>query len=117
MPSNTAAIAAPWARGVYKLRSFVDPDTALDNKAYTIIATYYKGGALELYTIYLARFGDDRLTYYMDIVGSFPMLFDLDSFSIGVRALRNARDWAMEQRGKLADAANAKSRALLPAAN
>ena len=53
----------------------------------------------------------------MDIVGSFPMLFDLVSFSIGVRALRKARDWAMEQREKLADAANAKSRALLPAAN
>ena len=105
------------ARGVYKLRSFTDPDTALDNKAYTIVATYHKGGILELYTIHPARFGNDGFTYYMALLDKFLMDVNLDSFSKGVRALRNARDWAMEQRKKMADAANAKRRALLPAAN
>ena len=105
------------ARGVYKLRSFIDPDTALDNKAYTIVATYHKGGTLELYTIHPARFGYNGITYYMALLDKFLMDFNLDSFSKGVRALRNARDWAMEQRKKMADDANAKRRALLPAAN
>ena len=105
------------ARGVYKLRSFIDPDTALDNKAYTIVATYHKGGTLELYTIHPARFGDNGITYYMALLDKFLMDVNLDSFSKGARALRNARDWAMEQRKKMADDANAKRRALLPAAN
>ena len=61
------------ARGVYKLRSFIDPDTALDNKAYTIVATYHKGGTLELYTIHPARFGDNGIAYYMTLLEGFFM--------------------------------------------
>ena len=105
------------ARGVYELRSFVNPDRALDNKAYTIVATYHKEGILGLYTIHPARLGNEKLTYYMATLAKFDIDFDLNSFAKGVRALRNARDWAMEQREKLADAANAKSRELLSTAN
>ena len=68
------------ARGIYKLRSFIDPDTALDNKAYTIVATYYKEDILKIYTIHPARFGDDKITYYMALLDGFIMNTNLDSF-------------------------------------
>lgn len=53
----------------------------------------------------------------MTLLGMSSMIVDLQSFLTGVRALRNSRDWAKGQRQKLVDAANAKSRASLPAAN
>ena len=103
------------ARGVYKLRSYVDPDTALDNKAYTIVATFHKEGSLKLFTIHPTQFRNDVIAYHMTVLGTFNMNDDLESFRKGVRALRNARNWAMEQRKNLANAANAKRRAPLPA--
>lgn len=102
---------------MYKLREFVDPDTALDNKAYTIVATYHGEGALKLFTIHPAKDKDDEVAYYMTLLGAFFMDTDLESFRKGVRALRNARDWAKEQREALADSANAMSRAALSAAD
>lgn len=104
------------ARGVYKLRSYVNPATALDNNAYTVVATYNTEGTLKLFTIHPTQGQGDELAYYMALIGTFPLTDNLDSFLRGTRALRNARDWAMEQRRALADAANAKIRALLPAA-
>ena len=39
---------------MYKLRLYVNLETAYDNNAYTITSTYYGGiGALKLYSIYL----------------------------------------------------------------
>ena len=96
------------ARGVYKLRSYVNLDTALDNRAYTVIATYCQIGTLQLYTIHPAKFGNDDMGYYMTLLGAFVMTDNLESFRKGVRALRNARDWAIEQRKNLADSANAQ---------
>ena len=105
------------ARGIYKLRSYMDPYTALDNKAYTIVATFCGDGSLKLFTVHPAQFGNDEIAYYMTSLRTYVMTEDLESFRKGVRALRNARSWAMEQRKTLADAANAKRRAPLPAAN
>ena len=103
------------ARGVYKLRSYVDPDTALDNKAYTIVATFHKEGSLKLFTIHPTQFRNDVIAYHMTVLGTFIMTDELESFRKGVRALRNARNWAMEQRENLANTANARRRAALPA--
>ena len=96
------------ARGVCQLRSYVDLATALDNNAYTVVATYNGQGILQLFAIHLARFGSGDIAYYMTLLGGFFMNDNLESFRTGVRALRNARDWAKEQRQTLADAANAK---------
>lgn len=103
------------ARGVSQLRSYVNLDTALDDNAYTVVAIYCNSGLLQLFAIHLARFGSDDIAYYMTLLRSFNLTDDLESFRTGVRALRNVRDWAKEQRQTLADAANAKSRAPLPA--
>lgn len=100
------------ARGVYKLRSYVDPDTALDNSAYTVVATYHSEGTLKLYTIHPVRFPDGGIAYYMTCLDAFFITGNLNNFRRGVRALRNARNWAAEQRRVLANAANAKIRAL-----
>ena len=41
------------ARGVHELRSYVNPETAYDNNAYTIPSTYYGGSeTLTMYTTY-----------------------------------------------------------------
>ncbi len=103
------------ARGIWKMRSYIDLATAFDDNAYTVVATYHRGGSLQLFAIHLARFGSDEIACYMTLLRTFPMIDNLESFRIGVRGLRNARDWAKEQRQTLADAANAKVRAPLPA--
>lgn len=79
-------------RGVHQLRSYVDPDTALDNKAYVIVATYHKEGTLKLFTIHPTRYKDDEISYLMTPVDTYNMNINLESFQKGVRALRNARD-------------------------
>lgn len=80
------------ARGVHQLRSYVDPDTTLDNKAYVIVATYPKEGTLKLFTIHPTRYKDDEISYLMTPVDTYNMNINLESFQKGVRALRNARD-------------------------
>lgn len=101
------------ARGVYMLRSYVDPDRALDNKAYTVVVTYHREGLLNLFTIHPAQLKNNEIAYYMTLLGTYNMTFDLETFSRGARALRNLRDWAKEQRQSLAIAANTKRMASL----
>lgn len=54
------------ARKVYKLRSYVDQDTALDNRAYTVVATYHRKGILELYTVHPAQSKKDEICVLHD---------------------------------------------------
>lgn len=84
------------ARGVYKLCLYVNPNTALDNRVYTVVAIYQMSGILQLYTIYPAPFGNDDLGYYMILLCMFPMTDNLESVQRRVRALRNARDDAIK---------------------
>lgn len=40
----------------YKLQLYVDQDTGLDNKKYTVVLFYHRQNSLQLYTIYPAQF-------------------------------------------------------------
>ncbi len=100
------------ARGVHELRSFVDPETAYDNNAYTVTSTYHGGsGDLTIYTTHPTLCNDDRnLTEYrMTQLNGWKMTGNPDAFRQGATFLRNGRDLAEEERKKLIAAANAKA--------
>ncbi|KAB8356475.1 hypothetical protein FH972_024058 [Carpinus fangiana] len=109
--------AAFGARAIYKLRSYVDPDTAVDGNAYTISATYNGGpgsGTLTLYATHLATSEDPNrpVDYHMTQLRGWLMTDSAESFRQGAAAIRNAREWAQEQRKALIAAANAKASTL-----
>lgn len=88
-------------RGVYKLRSFeTDLDTIYDNNVYTIISTYYDG-TLKMYTSHPIEPTDPEnpsFEYYMTQLNTFAITGTAERFREGIGAVRNARDWAKEQR-------------------
>ncbi len=99
------------ARGIHELRSYVDPETAYDNNAYTITSTYHGGtGALKLYSTHLtpSMSPDIPIEYRMTQLNGWDMTGNPDTFRQGASALRNARDWAKEKREELMIAANGK---------
>ena len=99
------------ARGMHELRSYVDPETLFDNKAYTITSTYHHSGLLTIYTTHPTPSEDptNSAEYRMTQLRSFAMTDTPDSFRQGAAALRNARDWAKEKRGELIAAANGEA--------
>ena len=99
------------ARGVHELQSYVDPETSYDDNAYTITSTYHGGsGALKLYTTHRTRSTNPNRDYEfrMTQLRGWDMTDNPDTFRQGAGALRNARDWAKEQREELIAAANGK---------
>ena len=100
------------ARGIHKLRSYVDPDTAYDNNAYTITSTFHSGlGYLAIYATHLVPPKDPGASagYRMTELKAFPVASDPEDFRRGATFLRNARDLAGYERKKLIAAANAKA--------
>lgn len=106
------------ARAVHHLRAFItDPTTALDNNAYVLTALYHSPtGMLWIYAIRAIASPSPsesfahpkKLEYRMTLISRFNLTLSPESFRDGVRAYRNARDWAKEQRDELVRAANAK---------
>ena len=100
------------ARGVHELRSYVDPETAYDDNAYTITSTYHGGsGLLTLYTAHPTPPQDPKTftEYHQTKLNSICVTGSPDSFRQGASALRNARDWAKEKREEIIAAANSKA--------
>lgn len=105
------------ARGVNKLQSYVDPEMNHDNNAYTITSTYHGAtGTLNLYTTHLTPSRDSEIPieFRMTQLDSFAMTGNLDTFRQGATALRNARDWAKQQRDLLIAEANSKVQLAMP---
>ena len=99
------------ARGIHELRSYVDPETAYDNNAYTITSTYHGGsGDLTIYTTHptLSTNAQNLTDYRMTQLNGWKMTGNPEAFRQGASALRNARDWAKEKREELMIAANGK---------
>jgi len=99
------------ARGIHELRSYVDPETAYDNNAYTITSTYHGGsGDLTIYTTHPTLSNDTQnpIEYRMTQLRGWKMTDIPETFRKGASALRNARDWAKERREELTAAANGK---------
>ena len=100
------------ARGIHKLRSYVDPETAYDNNAYTITSTYHGGtGTLTMYTTHTTLSKDPKSSaeYRMTQLKAFAMTSDPETFRQGATFLRNGRDLTGDERRELIAAANAKA--------
>ena len=100
------------ARGVHELRSFIDGEASYNNDAYTITSTYHGGtGALKLYTVHptLSTNPDRVIEFCMTQLNGWDMTGNANTFRQGASALRNARDWAQEERKKLIAAANRRA--------
>lgn len=97
------------ARGIHQLRRYINPATALDGNAYTIAMSY--DGEIDVLTAYVTRLFDwraDKGAYQTFELKSWS-LGERKSFQTGIRAFRNRRDWAAEQRALLIVAANRKA--------
>ena len=71
------------ARGIHQLRSYIDPETAYDNNAYTITSTYHGGsGTLTMYTTHPAPPQDPKTSteYRMTQLNSFTVTGNPDYF-------------------------------------
>ena len=99
------------ARGIHKLRSYVDPETAYDNNTYTITSTYHGGsGDLTIYSTHPIPSNNPQnpIEYRMIQLNGWKMTGNPEAFRQGATALRNARNWAKEKREELIIAANNK---------
>ena len=100
------------ARAMHKLRCLTYEDDALDGNAYTITATFAGGEGSHTLTLYAVhplsskrgRASDDSelaIDYRMTLLRSFALCDSQQTYEEGVTALRNAYDWAKEQRNTL----------------
>ncbi|RDL30681.1 uncharacterized protein BP5553_10026 [Venustampulla echinocandica] len=98
------------ARGMYSLQSYGQDKPTYDNNASTITSIYH-GGTLKMYTSHLAQSnGPGRQPeYYMHQLGTWGMTGSRGACVDGVRAFRNARDWAREQRDEAIKLANERA--------
>lgn len=118
-PDGSGAVAkrqacydgAVGARGIDQLRAFGadKPEALYDDNAYTITSTYHNGH-LQIYTIHPSKPTDpgNPPQYNMTQLRSFALTDTPDVFRKGASALRNARDWAEQQRNELIAAANGR---------
>ncbi|KAF2453108.1 hypothetical protein BDY21DRAFT_388310 [Lineolata rhizophorae] len=98
------------ARGMAALQAYGQSDHAFSGNAYTITCTYV-GDLLRIYTSYPippARPGA-RPEYAMHRIMIVCMTSTIEEFCRGSSALRNAMDWAGEQRNALIERANQRA--------
>ena len=96
---------------MHEFRSYVDPETAYDNNAYTITSTYHGGlGDLMIYSTHLTPSNNPQNLIESRItqLNGWKISRNPDTFRQGASALRNPRDWAKEKREQLMIAANGK---------
>ncbi|PGH23924.1 hypothetical protein AJ80_01986 [Polytolypa hystricis UAMH7299] len=114
-PNGSSAVSARQAlydgtlgaRAMLRLQCY-GKERIYDGNAYTITATYHPMGLLVLYTTHPTEstsHGRDT-DFHRAQLGAWALRGSLEQFREGVSALRNARDWAKEQRDKFIAAAN-----------
>ncbi|KAL8832269.1 MAG: hypothetical protein Q9191_000368 [Dirinaria sp. TL-2023a] len=98
------------ARAMRELRSYAGHEISKNEACYTLTATYNTSPAsVFIYAHHCTPSSDParEYDYHMTRVGGWIMDNDYDGFRDGASALRNAREWAKEQRDELVAAANA----------
>ncbi len=102
------------ARAMHQLQSYKQ-GPVYDGNAYTVTSTYHAGtGILQMYTTHPTQAEDrqNSTEYHMTKVKGWELTSDVDTFRPGASALRNARDWAQEQRDGIISAANDRARSM-----
>ncbi|RDA87724.1 hypothetical protein CP532_1788 [Ophiocordyceps camponoti-leonardi (nom. inval.)] len=97
-------------RGQIALLSTGEPGPVYDHCAHTLGITY-QSGAVRIYAMHALEplTATSRPEYVMTQVDAFSMSGNARTFREGVRAFRNARDWARQQRDELIAQANGVS--------
>ena len=95
------------ARGVWKLQTDGESTPIFDHKAYTITSTYC-AGALMMYSVHLKKSDRFGVEYHHYPIAGYAMFGAKGQFAQGVRAFRNARDWADKQRRQVLKDAHAR---------
>ncbi|KAL8904075.1 MAG: hypothetical protein Q9207_003502 [Kuettlingeria erythrocarpa] len=95
-------------RGMLAIRSYIDPQTAYNNNAFTAACTYYPSGQLTIFIMYATREAQEQPQYHMMQLRSFVMTDQPETFREGATFLRNARDLMKEYRDQHIAAANSK---------
>lgn len=105
-------------RAILHARSYASgDDAAYDGNAHTITSTYFSGaGTLMMYAVHATQpaSSGNRPEYYMTQLGTWALTGSHTHFLEGVGALRNARDWAKEQRDNTIAMANERARNIQP---
>ncbi|KAM5347059.1 hypothetical protein ACJ41O_010064 [Fusarium nematophilum] len=98
------------SRAMHSLQNYGAEKPQYDSKAHTF-SSIYQGGALRLYAHHVTAPTTEggRPEYHMTQVDGYAMTGNLDTFVKGAGALRNALDFAEQQRGDLIQAANARA--------
>lgn len=97
------------ARGMHKIQSYGQGQSVFDGNAYTIGLIYdWYDRAITCYSMHVTGPAgpNGEPNYWTNIICSFQMIDSVDNFREGVAALRNAQDWAKEQRDKFIALAN-----------
>jgi hypothetical protein len=98
-----------YARGMHKIQSYGQGQSVFDGNAYTIGLIYNcYDRDLACYTMHATGPAgpNGEPNYWTNCICSFNMIDSVDTFREGVAALRNAQDWAKEQRDKFIALAN-----------
>ncbi|KAI9814331.1 MAG: hypothetical protein M1832_005911 [Thelocarpon impressellum] len=100
------------ARGMRAIQGFgTDCKTHYDGEAYTLTSDFHPFfGGLRIYSVHPVRPKEAgaRPEYHMSCIGSWALTVSAQQFRDGICAIRNARDWAKEQRDDAIRAANAR---------
>ena len=105
------------ARAMHSLQNYGRDEPIYDGNAYALSSTYHAGtGTLQMYAHHPTKptTPGGQSEYHMTQVKAYAMTSDRDACVDGLKAFRNGREWAKEQRDKSIEAANAKARGLGP---
>ncbi|KAJ2895073.1 hypothetical protein MKZ38_006960 [Zalerion maritima] len=97
------------ARAMHSLQNYGNDEPVYDGNAYAIGTTYHDG-QLKMYAHYptpTTQGGPPE--YHMTQIDSWGMTGNLKSCVDGIKAFRNGREWAKEQRDSFIEAANARA--------
>ncbi|KAI9885422.1 MAG: hypothetical protein M1823_002770 [Watsoniomyces obsoletus] len=106
------------ARAMHKLRLYpAHNGNSCDHQAYVIVVTY-QAMALQFFAVHptpaSAATENRDLDYHMGLLGYFGLRESLERYKAGINALRNAQEWASEQRIELIRRANDVRRGTQP---
>jgi hypothetical protein len=104
---QTLYAGALGARAMQYLQSYGQSEPVYDNNAYTITSAF-DGRLLQMYTTHPTQPTNpgDQPEYYMNLLNSWGMTGNAETFRQGVTAYRNSRDWTREKRDEFIKAAN-----------
>lgn len=95
------------ARSIRTLQLYTKKGQPHDGNAYTIASTF-SGGTLQMYASHMTSSKDPKISaaYHLTLIMGWYMIGNPEGYLSAIDGYRNLREWAMEQRDKIIEAAN-----------